>query len=360
MPDDRTEQAFQIHDDSPARFRANHREDSFAGASGVLFEQAMAQTRMAICLCDPTQADIPIIFSNRAFRKLTGYDEGEILGRNCRFLQGPETDPAAVAKIRAALTAQEVVVVELVNYRKDGSRFWNALHLGPIYDDAGGLLYYFGSQWDVSEVRAARSEEQHAREMARELSHRMKNMFSVIGGIVNITGRSRGIEAEAREINERIQALGRAYETTLDDSSRGTVEIGQSIRAVVAPYDPAGNRIRLLGNGLRTNFGAVSVLGLTLHELATNALKYGALSGDEGTVDIDWQSDRLERDPTFRIDWIERGGPAVNIDEMRPITGTGTEIVDRLLRMSGGTIERGWDPRGLQVTVRLPLQVDRA
>ena len=64
--------------------------------SGVLFEQAMAQTRMAICLADPNQEDQPIVFVNRAFRELTGYEEDEIVGRNCRFLQGPGTDPAQV------------------------------------------------------------------------------------------------------------------------------------------------------------------------------------------------------------------------------------------------------------------------
>ncbi|MEL7219657.1 MAG: PAS domain-containing protein, partial [Pseudomonadota bacterium] len=187
-------------------------------------EQAMAQTRMAICLCDPKHPDLPIVFANRAFRRLTGYSEEEIVGRNCRFLQGPETDPEPIARIRDAIANEDVVVVELLNYRKNGTTFWNALHLGPIYNDAGELVYFFGSQWDVSDVRAARAEERHAKEMARELSHRMKNMFAVISGIVNVTGRVRGIRSEAAEINSRIQALGRAYDTTLDSASSGNID----------------------------------------------------------------------------------------------------------------------------------------
>ncbi|MEM6828862.1 MAG: PAS domain-containing protein, partial [Pseudomonadota bacterium] len=234
-------------DDAPERFRSGHREDHFSGASGVLFEQAMAQTRMAICLCDPNQDDLPIVFANRAFRRLTGYSEDEILGRNCRFLQGPKTDPEPITRIREAITNEDVVVVELLNYRKNGTTFWNALHLGPIYNDTGELVYFFGSQWDVSDVRAARAEERHAKEMARELSHRMKNMFAVISGIVNVTGRVRGIQGEAAEINSRIQALGRAYETTLDDASSGSIQIGEAIRAVLLPYDRDGERLELIG-----------------------------------------------------------------------------------------------------------------
>ncbi len=353
----RASQAGGAYDDSAERFLANHPDDAFIGASGVLFEQAMAQTRMAVCLCDPHTPDAPIVFVNRAFRWLTGYEEHEIIGRNCRFLQGPGTDRSAVARIRQAVENEDVVVVELLNYRKDGSAFWNALHLGPIYDAQGRLIYYFGSQWDVSDVRAARADERHARELARELSHRMKNMFAVIGGIVNFTGRSRGIEVEAREINDRIQALGRAYETTLDEASSGSIEVGQAIRSVLSPYDPDGKRIHFKGNGLRSDFSAVSVLGLSLHELAVNAAKHGALSSDGGEVTVAWQKNGSSEAPTIVIDWIEQGGPAVNPPENNAEAPT-MGIVDRMLHMARGNIMRDWHPDGLRARLRVPLRED--
>lgn len=345
------------YDDSAERFIANHPDDAFIGASGVLFEQAMAQTRMAVCLCDPHAPDAPIVFVNRAFRWLTGYEESDIIGRNCRFLQGPGTDRDAVARIRHAVDHEDVVVVELLNYRKDGTAFWNALHLGPIYDAQGRLIYYFGSQWDVSDVRAARADERHARELARELSHRMKNMFAVIGGIVNFTGRSHGIESEAREINDRIQALGRAYETTLDEASSGSIEVGQAIRSVLSPYDPEGRRIRFKGNGLRSDFSAVSVLGLSLHELAVNAAKHGALSHDDGRVTVAWQKNGSSDAPTIVIDWIEEGGPAVMPDASEAQAPAGS-IVDRMLQMARGNIMRDWHPDGLRARLRVPLRED--
>lgn len=346
------DQAHTAFDTTAARARAEHPEDTFAGASGVLFEQAMAQTRMAICLCDPHQSDVPIVFANKAFRQLTGYDDHEIVGRNCRFLQGPRSDRGTLDRIRKAIAEEDVLVVEVMNYRKDGTAFWNALHLGPIYDADGKLVYILGSQWDVSDVRAARADERHARDLARELSHRMKNMFAVIGGIVNFTGRVRGIETEAREINERIQALGRAYETTLDDSHRGTVEVGQAIRAVLAPYDPDGTRIRFEGNGLRSDFASVSVLGLSLHELAVNALKHGALSSNDGHITVAWRRNGAADGPAICIDWTEHGSlPGA------PAMGGGSDgIVDRMLNMARGGIVREWDSEGLKAKLNIPLR----
>lgn len=341
-------QAYRAFDDSSRRFREMHATDTFDVASGVLFEQAMAQTRMAICLSDPKQDDAPIVFANRAFRALTGYSEDEIIGRNCRFLQGPDTDPAKVAEIRRALENEDVVVVELLNYRKSGTPFWNALHIGPIYDADGELLYYFGSQWDVTDVHAARAEERHALAMSRELSHRVKNMFAVIGSIVNVTGRTRGIRDEAREINERIQALGRAYETTLDDARRGSAKVGTAIRSVLAPYDPERERFVFRDSDIWVEATAISTLGLVLHELATNAIKYGALSTEEGRVEIETTR---EADGVLKLVWAERGGPAVTPPGSEK--GSGIEIVDTLLASAGGAMTRDWRAEGLRATLRM-------
>lgn len=332
-------------------------EDRFSDTSGVLFEQAMAQTRMAVCLSDPSQPDMPIVFANRAFRRLTGYDEEEILGRNCRFLQGPKTDKQAVGRVREAIANEDVIVVELLNYRKDGTPFWNALHLGPIYDSKGKLIYFFGSQWDVSDVRAARAEERHAREMARELSHRMKNMFSVISGIVNVMGRVRGVEKEAAEINSRIHALGRAYETTLDEASVGVIDLGPAVKAILEPYD-FDDRLRFLGNGAQVPFSAMSLIGLVLHELAANATRFGAWAengaGDgDGTVSLNWEREGSN----VVLTWIETGGPRV--DGPPDEAGTGSTIMDRMVAAARGTIDRQWKPEGLHAVLTVPIEGDR-
>ena len=334
-------------DDSPRRFLEGHPEDQFPGSSGMLFEQAMAQTRMAICLTDPHLPDNPVIFANRAFRSLTGYSEDEILGRNCRFLQGEKTDQEPVKQLRKAIETEDVLIVELLNYRKDGSTFWNALHIGPIYDDAGKLAYFFGSQWDVSDLHVSRAREQNARLMARELSHRMKNMFSVISAIVNVTGRVRGIQSDTNEIAARIQALGRAYEATLDDAATGQTPLKQAIGAALEPY---GAQVTMEGDEVPVDFGVVSSIGMISHELAANAGKYGAWSQPDGHVTVSWQ---MTGAGDLLLTWREEGGP--EILETDPPPGTGTMIIDRLLRASEGQVERHWDREGLRVELRLPL-----
>ena len=325
--------------------------DSFPDSSGMLFEQAMAQTRMAICLTDPSQHDNPIIFANRAFRELTGYEEEEILGRNCRFLQGPGTSAKRRRAMRHAIENEEIVILEVLNYRKDGSEFWNALHLGPVYDEQGKLKYYFGSQWNVTDLRDARNDERNARMMARELSHRMKNMFAVISGIVNVTGRMRGIETEASEINARIQALGRAFETTLDETGSGSVAADPAIRAILAPYDLDAKRLMIDGQDVDVPFAVISIVGLVLHELAANATRYGAWSAGGGKVEVTWRTPP-EGEP-LRIYWKESGGPKVREEEITE--GTGSAIISRMLRSASGTIEKDWNPIGLQALITVPL-----
>lgn len=118
------------------------------------FAAAMRATRMPMIITDPRQSDNPIVFVNDAFGKLTGYSREETLGRNCRFLQGPGTNLDDVAKVRKAIQAKEAIEIDLLNYRKDGSLFWNRLLVSPVFND-GELSYFFASQLDVTRERTA-------------------------------------------------------------------------------------------------------------------------------------------------------------------------------------------------------------
>ena len=330
-------------DDDPSG-GAGSRE--FGRQSGILFEQAMAQTRMAVCLSDPRAKDMPIVFANRAFRELTGYSDDEIFGRNCRFLQGPDTDREAVRRIRTAIEQENVAVVELLNYRKDGTPFWNALHIGPIYDAEGRLLYFFGSQWDVTEVHSARAEQRHSDLMARELSHRIKNIFQVLAGLVGVIGRRFGATDVANRIVGSIQALGRAHEPTFENPATGDlVEMGPSIRSVVEPYGEG--RVGVQGPSIGVPSALLSTIALALNEFGANAVRHGALSVDAGRVDVTWAA----AGETLTITWQETGGPAVD----DPAPGHGTELIDRLVGGTGGRIERDWDRSGLLAQIHLDL-----
>ncbi len=114
------------------------------------FAASVRATRMPMTVSDPALPDNPVVFVNDAFCRLTGYAREEIIGRNCRFLQGPDTDPQAVARIRAAVAAGQALEIELRNYRKSGEPFWNRLMMAPVRDAQGRIAYFVASQVDVT------------------------------------------------------------------------------------------------------------------------------------------------------------------------------------------------------------------
>ncbi|KQM67667.1 histidine kinase [Sphingomonas sp. Leaf17] len=114
------------------------------------FVAAVRATRMPMIITNPRLPDNPVVFTNNAFCRLTGYSREEILGRNCRFLQGPKTDRATVDTIRAAVRRVESLEIDVQNHRKDGETFWNRLLMAPVFDTEGVLAYFFASQVDVT------------------------------------------------------------------------------------------------------------------------------------------------------------------------------------------------------------------
>jgi PAS domain S-box-containing protein len=126
----------------------------------ALRERAVVATDIAFTITDPRRPDDPLIWVNPSFSRITGYGNDEAVGRNCRFLQGPATDPAAIAGIRAALDERRAVTTTLLNYRKDGTAFWNQLSISPVFDGEGELVSFVGVQTDVTErVRGERERE---------------------------------------------------------------------------------------------------------------------------------------------------------------------------------------------------------
>jgi PAS domain S-box-containing protein len=111
---------------------------------------AMHHSTEPMVLCDPHQPDMPIVAVNAAFEALSGYSTDEIVGRNCRFLQGPETDRDTVRKMSACLHEGHGCIQWLLNYRKGGSLFWNLLFISPVFSPTGRLLYFFANQHDLS------------------------------------------------------------------------------------------------------------------------------------------------------------------------------------------------------------------
>lgn len=134
----------------------------------AVVQRALDLSGVGFTLADPRLEDVPLVYVNRSFEAMTGYTAGEVLGRNCRFLQGPETDPVPVDKLRRAIRDGRPATVELRNYRKDGTAFWNEVHIAPVRDDHGEIVRFVGVQIDVS----AHREEQRLRFAAQDAERR--------------------------------------------------------------------------------------------------------------------------------------------------------------------------------------------
>ncbi|WP_457104087.1 hybrid sensor histidine kinase/response regulator [Methylobacterium sp. P5_C11] len=187
-----------------------------------IFFAAVETTRMPMIVTDPRQPDNPIIFANRAFLAMTGYTPEELIGRNCRFLQGPETDRESIAQVRAAIAEKREFATEILNYRKNGSTFWNALFVSPVYNADGELVYFFASQLDVSRRRDAEEALGQAQKMEAlgqltgGIAHDFNNLLQVIVGYVDI------LAAGLEKPDADRARLGRAAENIRQAAERAT------------------------------------------------------------------------------------------------------------------------------------------
>jgi PAS domain S-box-containing protein len=158
-----------------------------------LKERAMDAAPVGITISDPDQPDNPLIYLNDAFEELTGYPPEETVGRNCRFLQGEQSDPDAIAAMREAIDEEEEVSVELVNYRRDGETFWNKIDVAPVRDD-GEVTHYVGFQTDVTKRKEAELEAKRERQKLDHLLTRLNGLVQdVTRDLVRATSRD-GIE----------------------------------------------------------------------------------------------------------------------------------------------------------------------
>lgn len=460
------------------------------------FAAAVRATRMPMVISDPRLPDNPIVFVNDAFLKLTGYERAEILGRNCRFLQGPSTERDAVSQIRAAIEKRETIEIDLINHRKDGSVFWNRALISPVFDEKGELSYFFASQFDVTlekdrlvrlehdrdtleeqvALRAAeltRSEdrlrftleagrlgpwsidvpvmrldasddckinfgreptdpftfddflasvssadrdrvqraistavaegtdydieyrielddgevrwihargqtfydadrtpdtmsgitlditerkraEEHRALLANELTHRVKNTLATIQAIVNQTLRSASsLEAARHTLESRLVSLAAAHDALTQEAWEGAT-LSEIIAKAVAPFQTGNaSRFRTDGPAIRLPPRSALAVSMALHELATNAVKYGALSNEVGHVVLTWtlvEEDGVEQ---MVLHWQEIGGPPVTPPTRK---GFGSRMIERALAQEiEGRVEIAYRPDGVVFTAKAPV-----
>lgn len=292
-------------------------------------------------------------YYNRRWYEFTGVPEGTTDGEAWNGMFHEADQARAWDRWRHSLATGEPYEIEYRLRHRSGEYLWVLGRALPVRDANGRITRWIGTCTDIDDQKRA-SEQNEI--LNRELSHRIKNIFAVIGGLIGLSARRAPESAAfAAELQARIGALGRAHEFVRPHSEASQPQVGRitllgMLAELLAAYPALDEgRLTLTGQDVDVDDRGATPIALVFHELATNASKYGALSVPEGRVTI---QSRCEGD-LLKLDWRETGGPRVA--EPPQHQGFGTKLADISVRQQlGGEIERHWDAEGLQVIVTVP------
>jgi PAS domain S-box-containing protein len=333
-----------------------------------LKERALDEAPVGITITDPDRNDNPMIYVNERFQKMTGYDADEAIDRNYRFLQGEETDPETRRLLRERIDAERPVSVDIVNYHKNGRRFWEKLDVAPVRDGDGCLRNFVGFHTDITDRKIR---ERRLEVLNRVLSHNMKNKMNLIEGHVALLREEFdfGESLDSLEVVERaavdLMALAesvRRIDRIISSAERaeGSVSLRERVEQLVNllgdRYPAASFSVQLPDTDCR-----VAVRGLTaaLEEAMENAVQHNA--GEAPSVEV-----RVAlRDGQWVDIEIEDNGPGIPEHEIEVLEG-GESPLDHAERLglwqihwivtkAGGSFSvRGAESGGTVVTLSVP------
>lgn len=364
---------------------------------------AVSAVTSGVLICDATRPDHPVTFVNAAFSRITGYPAEEIIGRNCRVLQGRDTDPEALDRLRRALSQQRPVSVTLRNYRKDGRTFWNELSISPIADGQGRIVQFVGIVNDVTQrirseenLRDAKNQAELANraksEFLANVSHELRTPLNAIIGFSDVmkmelfgplgTPKYRGY---AKDILDSGKMLLSLINDILDLSKieAGKMELHPEPVEVADVFDSAmtlmRERAKNAGVNLRADVEAdlpplladLRVMKQIVTNLVSNAVKFTPKDGSVDLVARRLDAGKAEiqiKDTGIGIakaDIPEVLKPFVQVDgahqRRQAGTGLGLPIVKSLTALSGGSFNLESEVgQGTVVTLHLPLADDKS
>ncbi len=345
-----------------------------------VFFAAVQMTRMPMCLSDPHAPDNPLVFVNAAFCELTGYSEKEIIGRNCRFLQGERTGQEAVAAIGAAIRERRDISVELYNYRKNGTGFWNALFLSPVFDAHGSLLYFFGSQIDITKRREAEAMLERSQRMealgslAAGVAHEFNNLMTIVAGSLEQAASQPSSQRQTTQLQRAAWAADRAGRLTQqmlsfsrrqfhDPRDAELSELVRGMDSLITQSATPGTQVDIALDGnllpIRIDSGQFELAILNLVRNAVDAMPAG------GTLRV---CTRRAGDGLAALE-VEDSGEGMPPEILRRATepffttkppgsgtGLGLSMVHGFAEQSGGRLEIESVPgKGTKVRLLLPI-----
>lgn len=360
-----------------------HRETPATRARGLginagAFVAAFTASPTPMVLTDPRQRDNPIVWVNDAFLSLTGYAWEEVSGRNCRMLQGPETDARAVRRLRDAVSAGRPIEIELVNYRKDGTSFWNGMTVAPVHDETGEIVHFYSAQADMTgkyrnEVAMKDAHDELERRVGEqtadlraaleqktallhEVDHRVKNNLQVISSLMLLKAR-RTPRGEARDalqgMAERIGALSTVHRmlySTGDVTRFDLREFAEDfVSELVAGLDTDRTAVSAEIDSIAVSAAMAAPLALMMHELATNAVRHAFPDSRPGRITITAQRSEDGLRMLIEDDGVGLAGGTPNP------AGFGRSLVEMVVRQLRGVIAWSDVAPGTRVEIVVPL-----
>ena len=292
-------------------------------------------------------------YYNARWYAYTGVSEGSTDGEGWNGMFHPDDQERAWTAWRHSLATGDPYEIEYRLRNAQGDYRWTLGRALPMRDAGGRIIRWFGTCTDIHEQKLLFEQREI---VSQELSHRIKNIFAVIGGLMSLSSKAHPqIADHAAELRARIMALGKAHDFVRPHSARSKPERDQTslqglLSALLSAYQLQSNlRIKITGVDAEIDDRSATPLALIFHELATNAAKYGALSSADGHINVDIAA----AEDDVRIVWKEAGGPHI---EVAPSTeGFGTRLIDlSITNQLRGRLSYAWHRAGLMVTVLIP------
>jgi PAS domain S-box-containing protein len=346
----------EIVNKSEGQETAEAKVESFRKGLGP-FVVAAEKTRMAMVFTDAkAEDDNPIIFANDSFLLLTGYTREEVLGQSFNSLLARDGGPEPEKQVVAAFEGNADDELELHCHRRDGTEFWTSLFITPVRDKSGDIVQHFVSFANLTKFK---QEQGQSRMLIEELNHRVKNTLSTVQSIVSQALRKSSDPAVIREsIEDRLFALSRSHDLLTRESWKqaGLLEL---VNEALKPFRVVGSweqRFAIAGENVHLPPKVTLALGIAFHELATNAMKYGALSNERGSISIACNIEPRPEGDRLILRWQERDGPRVLPPSHR---GFGSQVLERGLAYElQGSVHLAYQTEGVVCTINIPVARD--